>query len=176
MLDNYVFSFQRNNKNNSEESDSENSNSSLNVVLLRNGAFYNHHPNPNLKYVQVVQKEGDDVPHLVGFCATRDIIAGEQLYVSYGDAVDSSSFDENSCSSSSDNNNNNNNDKMDWFERRELEAQTMIEDYIESNMIPFYLSKHCSKIYGGVGLPTWRDNVYLSYQVCIIMVLVLILY
>jgi len=169
VLDNYVFSFQRNNKNDSEESDSENSNSSLNVVLLGNGAFYNHHPNPNLKYVQIVQKKGDDVPHLVGFRATRDIIAGEQLYVSYGDAVDSSSLDENSSSSSSsssDNNNNNDNDKMDWFKRRGLEAQTMTEDYIESNMIPFYLSKHCSKIYGGVGLPAWRDNILpaLSYM------------
>jgi hypothetical protein len=153
VLDNYVFSFQRNNNNNnngSEEGDSDSANSnnqeSLNVVLLGNGAFYNHHQNPNLKYVQVVQKEGDDVPHLVGFRATRDIVAGEQLYVSYGDAIDnSSSLDENN--------------KMDWFERRGLDAQTMTEDYIESNMIPFYLSKHCSKIYGGVGLPTWRDNI-----------------
>lgn len=48
---------------------------------------------------------------------------------------------------------------MDLLERRRLGAQTMTEEYIEPNMLPFYLSKHCSKIYSGVGLPTWKDNI-----------------
>jgi len=144
VLDNYVFNFQRDTDNDTDSDNESNSNNkrSYNVVLLGNGAFYNHHPQPNLRYVQVVQKEGvgddndnNNVPHLVGFRATRDIVPGEQLYVSYGD---------------------------DYYSRRGLkldDSQTMTEESIESYMLPFYLSKHCSKIYGGVGLPTWRDTV-----------------
>jgi len=135
VLDNYVFGFQRDNA----ESDGINVDDKIyDVVLLGNGAFYNHHPNPNLKYVQVVQKEGEDVPHLVGFRATRDIAAGEQLYVSYGS--DSGNM-------------------VEWFQRRGLDAQTPTEEFIEPNMLPFFLSKYCSKIYGGVGQPTWKDNI-----------------
>jgi len=146
VLDNYVFNFQRDTDTVTDSDTDSNSNSkrSYNVVLLGNGAFYNHHPHPNLKYVQVVQKEGmgddndkdnNNIPHLVGFRSTRDIFPGEQLYVSYGD---------------------------DYYSRRGLkldDAQIMTEESIESYMLPFYLSKHCSKIYGGVGLPTWRDTV-----------------
>ena len=71
-LDHYVFGFTRDG-------------TILNTVLLGNGAFYNHHEQPNLKYIQVIKPgDDDDIPHMVGFRATRDIAAGEQLYISYG--------------------------------------------------------------------------------------------
>eukprot|EP00536_Pseudo-nitzschia_multiseries_P002731 jgi/Psemu1/63792/estExt_Genemark1.C_370090 len=144
-LDNFVFGFQRETSGNdgttTQDNNNSNSNSNnkiYNVVLLGNGAFYNHNSNPNLRYVRVVGKEGNDVPHLVGFRATRDIAAGEQLYVSYGDDPSAT---------------------LEWFEHRGLNSQSMTEEVIEPNLLPFYASKYCSKIYGGVGQPTWRDNI-----------------
>lgn len=133
VLDNFVFGFQRNKH---EGEDTNMSDVVYNVVLLGNGAFYNHHANPNLKYVQVSEKQGDDVPHLVGFRATRDIAAGEQLYVSYGDDLSEA-----------------------WFENRGLNSQSMTAEAIEPNMLPFFVSSYCSKIYAGIGQPTWRDNI-----------------
>lgn len=135
VLDNYVFGFERNVDVSVEISEKQD----LNVVLLGNGGFYNHNDNPNLKYVQVIAREGDnDVPHLVGFRATRDIAAGEQLYVSYVDDPANS---------------------LEWFEKRGLDGKDPTEQHIEPNMLPFYVSKHCSKIYGGVGSPTWNGNI-----------------
>jgi len=131
VLDNYVFGFQRSSRSEIVE-DLE-----LNVVLLGNGGFYNHNNNPNLGYVEVVAREGDDVPHLVGFRAIRDIAAGEQLYVSYVDAPDS----------------------IEWFKKRGLHGETQTEDHIEPNLLSLYASTHCSKIYGGVGSPTWKNNI-----------------
>ena len=134
VLDNYVFGFQRNRGEATEITEEQ----TLNVVLLGNGGFYNHHNHPNLKYVQVIAREGDDVPHLVGFRATRDIAAGEQLYVSFVDDPSNS---------------------LEWFEKRGLEAETSTEAQIDPNILPFYMSKHCSKIYGGVGSPTWKETI-----------------
>jgi len=131
VLDNYVFGFQRNNG-------AEVDDKYLNVVLLGNGAFYNHNSDPNLKYVEVIAKEGDDVPHLVGFRATRDIASGEQLYVSY---VDDPS------------------DSVEWFKNRGMDTETQTEKFIDPNMLRFYASKHCSKIYAGIGAPTWKDSI-----------------
>lgn len=133
VLDSYVFGFNRGGAKIVDEED-------LNVVLLGNGGFYNHSPNPNLKYVQVIGREGKNVPHLVGFRATRDIAAGEQLTVTYTD-------DPNSA--------------KEWFKNHYVDSdkQTKTEELIEPNMLPFYVSKHCSKIYGGVGAPTWKDNI-----------------
>lgn len=122
VLDNYVFGFHRDNK-------------VFNVVLLGNGAFYNHHAQPNLKYVQVIQPgDGDDIPHMVGFRAMRDIDAGEQLYVSYGDGVE-------------------------WFEKRGLADKSPTEVKIDAAMMPLYKNKYCSAVYAGVGLPTWKDKI-----------------
>mmetsp|Transcript_4099 Transcript_4099/g.10646 ORF Transcript_4099/g.10646 Transcript_4099/m.10646 type:complete len:440 (-) Transcript_4099:339-1658(-) len=131
VLDNYVFGFKRNT---SAEDDDKN----LNVVLLGNGAFYNNNPDPNLSYVQVIAREGDDVPHLVGFRAKRDIVAGEQLYVSYVDDP---------------------NDTLEWFKNRGLDAESQTQKFIDPNMLRFYASKHCSKIYGGIGAPTWKESI-----------------
>jgi len=131
VLDNYVFGFQR-------SSDTEVDDKDLNVVLLGNGAFYNHNADPNLKYIEVIAREGDDIPHLVGFRAKRDIAAGEQLYVSY---VDDPS------------------EALDWFKNRGIDAESQTEKSIDSSMLRFYSSKHCSKIYGGIGAPTWKDSI-----------------
>jgi len=142
ILDNYVFGFRRDsdgqNRTNNNIRTINTENRNYNVVLLGNGAFYNHDSNPNLKYVQVIERKGDDIPHLVGFRATRDIAAGEQLYVSYGDDAMN---------------------MLDWFKKRGLDSQPMTEDTIDPNMLPFYLSKHCSKIYGGLGAPTWKNKI-----------------
>ena len=132
VLDNYVFGFQRN------DGAPEVNDKHLNVVLLGNGAFYNHNPDPNLSYVEVIAREGDDIPHLVGFRAKRDIVAGEQLYVSYVDDP---------------------NDALDWFKNRGIDAESQTENLIDSSMLRFYASKHCSKIYGGIGGPTWKDSI-----------------
>lgn len=122
VLDNYVFGFMREEK-------------LYNVVLLGNGGFYNHHSDPNLVYVEVVGR-GEDVPHLVGFRATRDIAAGEQLYVSYGENAET------------------------WFGKRGMDPKKFEKaEPIDPDLLPLYLSKHCSKIYGGIGLPTWRDKI-----------------
>ena len=134
VLDNYVFGFERLHAGDSSTPHLQ----QLKVVLLGNGAFYNHHDKPNLQYVQVIEREGDNVPHLVGFRATRDIAAGEQLYVSYVD---------------------NPAQKVEWFEKRGIEADTPTEENIDPNILPFYASKFCSRIYGGIGGPTWRDNI-----------------
>lgn len=144
VLDDYVFSFPTR-KASTTDSDRD---SEYNVVLLGNGAFYNHHQNPNLQYVQIFQRDEEKndgnnhnnntnvstIPHLVGFRATRKIFAGDQLYVSYGDY-------------------NYNTNNMDWFEARSgLQERTMTtEESIDSYMLPFYLSKHCSRIYSGIG-------------------------
>jgi SET domain len=122
VLDNYVFGFHRDDK-------------VFNVVLLGNGAFYNHNSKPNLKYVQVIKPgDDDDIPHMVGFRAMRDIVAGEQLYVSYGDGAE-------------------------WFEKRGLDNKSPTEEKIDAALLPLYKNKYCSGAYAGVGLPTWKDKI-----------------
>lgn len=122
VLDHYVFAFHRDG-------------TVFNVVLLGNGAFYNHHPEPNLKYIQVIKPgDNDDVPHMVGFRATRDIAAGEQLYISYGDSTE-------------------------WFEKRGLDGKTQTDHAIDVALMPMYKQKYCSAAYAGVGLPTWKDKI-----------------
>jgi hypothetical protein len=122
VLDTYVLEFPRDGK-------------LYHAVLLGNGGFYNHHPNPNLMYVEVVAK-GDGIPHSIGFRATRDITAGEQLYVNYGMDGDK------------------------WFAKRGLDAAKHEQlTKLDAEILPLYLSSHCSKAYGGVGLPTWRDRI-----------------
>ena len=139
VLDNYVFGFMRDQSAKKADGTTSDGTTSLSVVLLGNGGFYNHNSNPNLKYVQIISRESDDnVPHLVGFRATRDIEAGEQLYVSYVDDPASS---------------------IEWFEKRGINAQTQTDPKISPNMLPFYMSKHCSRIYAGIGSPTWKDNI-----------------
>lgn len=119
VLDRYVIEFPRDGK-------------LYHAVLLGNGGFYNHHPNPNLQYVEVVAK-GDGIPHSIGFRATRDIAAGEELYVNYREKGD------------------------EWSAKNITEHEQLVK--LEAEILPLYLSSHCSKAYGGVGLPTWRDRI-----------------
>ncbi|KAG7348344.1 SET methyltransferase domain containing protein [Nitzschia inconspicua] len=122
VLDNYVFGFHRDDK-------------VFNVVLLGNGAFYNHDAQPNLKYVQVIKPgDTDDIPHMVGFRAIRDIAAGEQLYVSYGHDTG-------------------------WFEKRGISDKSPTDEKIDAAMLPLYKNKYCSAAYAGVGLPTWKGKI-----------------
>jgi len=153
VLDSFVFGFQRSqnendgidNNTNTDNDNNTNTNTNTNtdnriynVVLMGNGAFYNHHSNPNLRYVQVIERAGDDVPQLVGFRATRNIAAGEQLYVSYGDDALN---------------------MLEWSENRGLKLETTTEEFIQPNTLPFFMSKYCSRVYAGVGQPTWKDKI-----------------
>jgi len=141
VLDSFVFGFQRSqnendgidNNTNTDNDNNTNTNTNTNtdnriynVVLMGNGAFYNHHSNPNLRYVQVIERAGDDVPQLVGFRATRNIAAGEQLYVSYGDDALN---------------------MLEWSENRGLKLETTTEEFIQPNTLPFF---HVQVLFKGI--------------------------
>jgi hypothetical protein len=92
-----------------------------------------------LKYVTVISPtDQDKIPHMVGFRATRDIEAGEQLYVSYGDSPEL---------------------QKEWFDKRGLQLKTGQQDDVDPALLSLYKNKHCSAVYGGVGLPTWKDKI-----------------
>lgn len=130
ILDHYVFTYD----------ESQN----LNMVLLGMGGFLNHHPRPNLRLVEVITpSSGDNVPHLVGFRATRNIQAGEQLYVAYGDSTDGAD---------------------EWFQKRGIAQHDVKDDTkngvdIDPHLLPLFRTSYCSKIYAGIGLPTWKENI-----------------
>jgi hypothetical protein len=115
----------------------------MNMVLFGMGAFFNYSPDPNVRLVEVMTPDrGDDVPHLVGFTATRDIQAGEQLFISYGDTPDAGN---------------------EWFEKRGLEVKLPSADSaqveIDSSLLPLFQKKYCSNIYAGIGKQTWNDKI-----------------
>jgi SET domain len=130
VLDHYVFTYD--------------STKNWNMVLFGMGGFLNHSPNPNIRLVEVVTPDqGENIPHLVGFSATRDIQPGEQLFVSYGDTPD---------------------DANAWFEKRGLmknkddnRATPVVE--IEEHLLPLFQKSYCSNIYSGIGKPTWDDKI-----------------
>jgi hypothetical protein len=102
------------------------------VVVFGMTMFYNHHPEPNVKYHIV----GNGLSHFLAFAARRDISEGEQLFSSYGD-VDGG---------------------RDWFTKRGMEMQTPVESRISPENLPHFLAECCSKIYAGIGLSTLEDD------------------
>jgi hypothetical protein len=133
ILDDYVYGYYRLARGNVHR---------LYVVMLGMGMFYNHHPQPNLKYTTFGREPAPDVPNTcnsIGFMATRDIAVGEQLFSSYGG--------------------NDNDGGKDWFYQRRIEMLELEDNKISQEDLPEYKAQYCSKIYAGIGLPTWRDRI-----------------
>lgn len=70
----------------------------------------------------------------MGFAATRDIRAGEQLFSSYGSEDGG----------------------LKWFEARGMPMVVPEESYIGSEDLPFFLAEFCSNVYSGIGQPFWK--------------------
>ena len=120
--------------------------SKLYSVLFGPDMFYNHHPvAPNVQFSTFGREPEAGIPNAVnpqGFVATRRIRRGEELFSSYNGKEDGGT---------------------EWFRRRGIHMET--PSFPASpllNNVDGILDKHseefCSKIYSGVGLPSWRDR------------------
>eukprot|EP00535_Pseudo-nitzschia_heimii_P002237 CAMPEP_0197186240 /NCGR_PEP_ID=MMETSP1423-20130617/13516_1 /TAXON_ID=476441 /ORGANISM="Pseudo-nitzschia heimii, Strain UNC1101" /LENGTH=491 /DNA_ID=CAMNT_0042637495 /DNA_START=162 /DNA_END=1637 /DNA_ORIENTATION=+ len=121
--------------------------SRLYSVLFGPDMFYNHHPvAPNVEFVTFGREPEAVVPDAVnpqGFVANRRIRRGEEIFSSYNGKEDGGS---------------------EWFRRRGILMETP-PPFAGSplvNNVGGILDKHardfCSKIYSGIGQPSWRDR------------------
>lgn len=115
-------------------------------VLFGPDMFYNHHPvAPNVQFSTFGREPEAGIPDAVnpqGFVANRKIRRGEELFSSYNGKEDGGA---------------------EWFGRRGISMET--PSFADSPLVnnpDGILDKHanefCSKIYSGVGLPSWRDR------------------
>lgn len=106
------------------------------LVFFGMGLYHNHDANPNIYYNVLGWEDG---AHALGFIALRDIQAGEQLFVTYGEG-DGGAI---------------------WFQARGMEQQTKNEDMqsIDPHVLPYFKSHFCSKVYAGIGMPTWKHKI-----------------
>ena len=122
--------------------------SKLYSVLFGPDMFYNHHPvAPNVAFTTFGREPEKGLPDAVnpqGFVATRRIRRGEELFSSYNGKEDGGS---------------------EWFRRRGIPMETPSPSALSSPLVSNaggILDKHsnefCSKIYSGLGLPSWRDR------------------
>jgi hypothetical protein len=120
--------------------------SKLYSVLFGPDMVYNHHPvAPNVKIFTFGREPEADVPDAVnpqGFVANRRIRRGEELFSSYNGKEDGGT---------------------EWFGRRGIPMKTPSSSSSPLvNNAGGILDKHseefCSKIYSGLGLPSWRDR------------------
>jgi len=106
------------------------------VVNFGPDAVYNHHPeNQNIEYSRL--NLGDD--HLVpGFVASRAILAGEQLFTTYGQA-DRGAF---------------------WFQQRGIQMHSPPSDAssIPGKLLKQFKSQYCSKIQVGAELTNLQQT------------------
>jgi hypothetical protein len=112
----------------------------LYAIMFGMDMFYNHHVEPNLEYMTFGREPAPNVPNAsnsVGFIAKRRIEVGEQLFSTYGQEDQG----------------------KDWFSRRGIELQNPGESRIESEDMPKYQAEYCSKIYAGIGVPTWEGRI-----------------
>jgi hypothetical protein len=93
--------------------------------------FYNHHPEPNVDY-SIHGFKGDT--QASGFVAKREIAAGEQLFSTYG----------------------HDDEGKRWFADRGMEMQAPKDKDSKIVLADLELAEFCSKIYAGVGLPSWK--------------------
>jgi hypothetical protein len=111
---------------------------SYHAVIFGMTMFYNHHPEPNVRYTtpfDAVGAAGDTHKTAVVFIARRDIVAGEQLFTTYG------VHDEG----------------RQWFADRGVEMQAPADkDNKTVSALLDLKPEFCSKIYAGVGLPSWK--------------------
>ncbi len=115
-------------------------------VLFGPDMFYNHHPvAPNVQFSTFGREPEAGIPDAVnpqGFVANRKIRRGEELFSSYNGKEDGGA---------------------EWFGRRGISMET--PSFGDSPLVhnrDGILDKHanefCSKLYSGVGLPSWRDR------------------
>jgi hypothetical protein len=109
------------------------------AVLFGNAMFYNHHPEPNVMYTIITGGGGvsGDTQEAAGYVARRDIVAGEQLFTSYG----------------------HDDEGRQWFAERGMEMQAPADkdSKIALADLELFQAEFCSKIYAGVGLPSWKQ-------------------
>jgi hypothetical protein len=116
----------------------------LHSVLFGSTMYANHQPDGNVKLTtfgrEPVPNLAPTATNAMGLVATRAILAGEELFTSYG----SGKGDE-------------------WFSDRSLSIQVL--DNIEQGQIQpeshlnKVMSQYCSKIYAGLGSPTWSRGI-----------------
>jgi hypothetical protein len=118
-------------------------------VLFGPDMIYNHHPvAPNVGFTTFGREPEAGLPFAVnpqGFVANRRILRGEELYSSYNGKEDGG---------------------LEWFRRRGIPMETpSLSSTSSSPMVTNaggILDRHsqafCSKIYSGLGLPSWRDR------------------
>lgn len=120
--------------------------SKLYSVLFGPDMIYNHHPKaPNVKLTTFGREPEVGIPNAVnpqGFVATRKIRRGEELFSSYNGKEDGGS---------------------EWFGRRGIQMETpsfsaspLLNN--DDGILDTHSKAFCSKIYSGVGLPSWRDR------------------
>ncbi|OEU11474.1 hypothetical protein FRACYDRAFT_245320 [Fragilariopsis cylindrus CCMP1102] len=134
----------KNNKNNKRRPSID----KLYSVLFGPDMFYNHHPTtPNVEFT-TFGREPDlssssislkNAMNIQGFVALRTIERGEELFTSYNGKEDGGAA---------------------WFQRRGLKMVTPPESKSKSlsTFFDLYSNQYCSKIYAGVGRPSWEDR------------------
>mmetsp|Transcript_40298 Transcript_40298/g.43722 ORF Transcript_40298/g.43722 Transcript_40298/m.43722 type:complete len:526 (+) Transcript_40298:119-1696(+) len=117
-------------------------------VLFGPDMFYNHHPiEPNIEFT-TFGREPDatsGVPYAInpqGFVAKRNIKRGEQLFTSYNGKEDGGT---------------------QWFQRRGITmitppSSSPLSSTTKIEKFDLYSDQYCSKIYSGVGIPSWKDR------------------
>jgi SET domain len=150
VLHDYVYGYYRLEYNSSSSSPDHGGNNNeprihlFHSVLFGSTMYANHQPDGNVKLTtfgrEPVPNLAPNATNAMGLVATRAIQAGEELFTSYG----SGKGDE-------------------WFSDRGLSIQVL--DKIEQGQIrpDSYLSQvmsqYCSKIYAGLGSPTWNRGI-----------------
>lgn len=107
--------------------------------------FYNHHVEPNIKWISYGREPTTKEPTIAqatGFVALRNIEAGEELFSSYGTEDGG----------------------LQWFKNRRLEMVTIPTYASRKNGTIYEEDKkaYCSKVYAGIGRPSWDDRVMAS--------------
>ncbi|VEU44863.1 unnamed protein product [Pseudo-nitzschia multistriata] len=115
-------------------------------VLLGPDMFYNHHPvQPNIEFTTFGREPSNGLPDAVnpqGFVAKRNILKGEELFTSYNGKDDGG---------------------KEWFRRRGVMMETPpllppVSSEYNDDMFDRHSEAFCSKIYSGLGLPSWKGR------------------
>ena len=114
----------------------------LSTVLLGNGMYFNHHVEPNVKYMMLSKEPDAHFPqgsNVVGYIARRDIEAGEELYSTYGEDDGGER----------------------WFRDRKIDLmiQPTNVSRISADELPSKMNDYCTGIYAGIGLERYATGV-----------------
>lgn len=121
--------------------------SKLYSVLFGPDMIYNHHPHtPNVAFTTFGREPEMNLPNAVnpqGFVANRKIKRGEELFSSYNGKEDGGA---------------------EWFGRRGIPMETpsspaaSVMTTNAGGILDKHARDYCSKIYSGVGWPSWKDR------------------